>query len=68
MVGSKVCLQFLANLVHKPFNQLLVKNEDTLDLGGAPGPRPRRPQSTWQKFRVFGETAVMTQVGRAAPR
>jgi len=34
VVGSKVCLQFLANLVHKPFNQLLVKNEDTLDLGG----------------------------------
>jgi hypothetical protein len=38
VVGSKVCLQFLANLVHKPFNQLLVKNEDKLDLGGTHPP------------------------------
>eukprot|EP00238_Polyblepharides_amylifera_P011544 CAMPEP_0196580318 /NCGR_PEP_ID=MMETSP1081-20130531/28501_1 /TAXON_ID=36882 /ORGANISM="Pyramimonas amylifera, Strain CCMP720" /LENGTH=572 /DNA_ID=CAMNT_0041900157 /DNA_START=273 /DNA_END=1991 /DNA_ORIENTATION=+ len=34
VVGSKVCLSFLDNLVHKPFNKMVVKNEDTLDLGG----------------------------------
>jgi flavorubredoxin len=33
VIGSKVCLQFLENLVHKPFNKMIVKNEDKLDLG-----------------------------------
>eukprot|EP00240_Pyramimonas_obovata_P003169 CAMPEP_0118924030 /NCGR_PEP_ID=MMETSP1169-20130426/2340_1 /TAXON_ID=36882 /ORGANISM="Pyramimonas obovata, Strain CCMP722" /LENGTH=646 /DNA_ID=CAMNT_0006865109 /DNA_START=70 /DNA_END=2010 /DNA_ORIENTATION=+ len=33
VVGSKVCLQFLSNLVHKPFKQMVVGNEAKLDLG-----------------------------------
>ncbi len=33
VVGSKVAIQFLENLVHQPFEKLLVKNGDTLDLG-----------------------------------
>jgi flavorubredoxin/flavin reductase (DIM6/NTAB) family NADH-FMN oxidoreductase RutF len=33
LVGSKVALQFLADLVHQPFQQLIVKNGDRLDLG-----------------------------------
>lgn len=33
VIGSKVCLQFLENLVHKPFNKRIVKNEEKLDLG-----------------------------------
>jgi len=33
VIGSKVCLQFLQNLVHKPFKSRVVKIGDTLDLG-----------------------------------
>ncbi len=33
VVGSKVALQFLENLVNQPFNSLQVKNGDNLDLG-----------------------------------
>lgn len=33
VIGSKVCLQFLSNLVHKPFKQMVVGNEAKLDLG-----------------------------------
>lgn len=33
VVGSKVAIQFLENLVHQPFKTLIVKNGDTLDLG-----------------------------------
>lgn len=34
VVGARVCLQFLANLVHQPFEQLEVKGGATIDLGG----------------------------------
>ncbi len=33
VVGAKVAIQFLENLVHKPFNKEQVKNGSTLDLG-----------------------------------
>jgi flavorubredoxin/flavin reductase (DIM6/NTAB) family NADH-FMN oxidoreductase RutF len=33
VVGSKVAIQFLENLVHQPFEKQIVKNGDTLDLG-----------------------------------
>lgn len=33
VVGSKVAIQFLENLVHQPFKTQLVKNSDRLDLG-----------------------------------
>jgi flavorubredoxin/flavin reductase (DIM6/NTAB) family NADH-FMN oxidoreductase RutF len=33
VVGSKVALQFLADLVHQPFEQKIIKNGDRLDLG-----------------------------------
>ncbi|MEB3336165.1 MAG: diflavin flavoprotein [Leptolyngbyaceae bacterium] len=33
VVGSKVALQFLADWVHQPFQQQIVKNGDRLDLG-----------------------------------
>ncbi len=33
VVGSKVAIQFLEDLVHQPFERLVVKNGDTLDLG-----------------------------------
>ncbi len=33
VVGSKVAIQFLENLVHHPFKRQLVKNGDRLDLG-----------------------------------
>ncbi|MGD2180632.1 flavin reductase [Lusitaniella coriacea] len=33
VVGSKVALQFLENMVHQPFEKLVVKNGDTVDLG-----------------------------------
>lgn len=33
VVGAKVAIQFLESLVHKPFERLVVKNGDTLDLG-----------------------------------
>jgi flavorubredoxin/flavin reductase (DIM6/NTAB) family NADH-FMN oxidoreductase RutF len=32
-VGAKVALAFLEDLVHRPFERLVVKNGDTLDLG-----------------------------------
>ncbi len=34
VVGSKVAIQFLEDLVHQPFKQQLVKNGDRIDLGG----------------------------------
>jgi len=34
VVGSRVCLQFLANLVHQPFTSLEVKAGSKVDLGG----------------------------------
>lgn len=33
VVGSKVCIQFLQNLVLRPFKSQIVKGGDTLDLG-----------------------------------
>jgi flavorubredoxin/flavin reductase (DIM6/NTAB) family NADH-FMN oxidoreductase RutF len=33
VVGSKVAIQFLEDLVHRPFERIVVKNADTLDLG-----------------------------------
>ncbi|MEB3312761.1 MAG: diflavin flavoprotein, partial [Cyanobacteriota bacterium] len=33
VVGSKVAIAFLEDLVHRPFARLIVKNGDTLDLG-----------------------------------
>ncbi|NEP42788.1 MAG: FprA family A-type flavoprotein, partial [Okeania sp. SIO2H7] len=33
VVGAKVAIQFLENLVHIPFNKQIVKNGDQLDLG-----------------------------------
>ncbi|HEY9670565.1 MAG TPA: diflavin flavoprotein [Waterburya sp.] len=33
VVGSKVAIQFLEDMVHQPFNRLIVKNGDKLDLG-----------------------------------
>ncbi|MGL5082173.1 MAG: diflavin flavoprotein [Microcoleaceae cyanobacterium] len=33
VVGAKIAIQFLENLVHTPFKRQLVKNGDTLDLG-----------------------------------
>jgi flavorubredoxin/flavin reductase (DIM6/NTAB) family NADH-FMN oxidoreductase RutF len=33
VVGSKVAIQFLEDLVHHPFKRLIVKNGDKLDLG-----------------------------------
>jgi flavorubredoxin len=33
IVGAKVAIAFLENLVHQPFERLQVKNGDTLDLG-----------------------------------
>lgn len=33
VVGSKVALQFLDNMVHRPYTKLQVKNGDTIDLG-----------------------------------
>jgi flavorubredoxin/flavin reductase (DIM6/NTAB) family NADH-FMN oxidoreductase RutF len=33
VVGAKVAIQFLENLVHQPFERLIVKNGDKLDLG-----------------------------------
>ncbi len=33
LVGSKVAIQFLEDLVHQPFQRMLVKNGDQLDLG-----------------------------------
>jgi flavorubredoxin/flavin reductase (DIM6/NTAB) family NADH-FMN oxidoreductase RutF len=33
VVGSKVAIQFLENLVHRPFKRQIVKNGDRLDLG-----------------------------------
>jgi flavorubredoxin/flavin reductase (DIM6/NTAB) family NADH-FMN oxidoreductase RutF len=33
VVGAKVAIQFLENLVHHPFKRQIVKNGDTLDLG-----------------------------------
>ncbi|MBF2046146.1 MAG: diflavin flavoprotein [Leptolyngbya sp. IPPAS B-1204] len=37
VVGSKVAIQFLDDLVHQPFKRLLVKNGDRLDLGNGHG-------------------------------
>ena len=33
VVGSKVAIAFLENLVHRPFERIVVKNGDSLDLG-----------------------------------
>ncbi|EDX87145.1 Flavin reductase like domain protein [Synechococcus sp. PCC 7335] len=33
VVGSKVAIQFLTNMIHQPFNTLVVKSGHTLDLG-----------------------------------
>jgi flavorubredoxin/flavin reductase (DIM6/NTAB) family NADH-FMN oxidoreductase RutF len=33
VVGAKVAIQFLEDLVHQPFERILVKNGDKLDLG-----------------------------------
>jgi flavorubredoxin/flavin reductase (DIM6/NTAB) family NADH-FMN oxidoreductase RutF len=33
VVGAKVAMQFLDNLIHQPYQQIIVKNGDRLDLG-----------------------------------
>ncbi|WP_341735049.1 diflavin flavoprotein [Microcoleus sp. EPA2] len=33
VVGAKVAIQFLENLIHQPFERLIVKNGEKLDLG-----------------------------------
>ncbi|MCP6760601.1 MAG: diflavin flavoprotein [Fischerella sp. CENA71] len=33
VVGAKVAIQFLENMIHQPFQSLIVKNGDRLDLG-----------------------------------
>jgi flavorubredoxin/flavin reductase (DIM6/NTAB) family NADH-FMN oxidoreductase RutF len=33
VVGAKVAIQFLENLIHQPFKQKIVKNGDQIDLG-----------------------------------
>ncbi len=33
VVGAKVAMQFLDNLIHQPYPQMIVKNGDRLDLG-----------------------------------
>jgi flavorubredoxin/flavin reductase (DIM6/NTAB) family NADH-FMN oxidoreductase RutF len=33
IVGAKIAIQFLENMVHQPFKSMLVKNGDRLDLG-----------------------------------
>jgi len=33
VVGAKVAIQFLEDFVHQPFNRIIVKNGDQLDLG-----------------------------------
>eukprot|EP01025_Chloroclados_australasicus_P001332 TRINITY_DN10365_c0_g1_i3.p1 TRINITY_DN10365_c0_g1~~TRINITY_DN10365_c0_g1_i3.p1 ORF type:complete len:641 (+),score=84.75 TRINITY_DN10365_c0_g1_i3:113-2035(+) len=33
VVGSKVCIQFLKNLTHRPFIERIVKGNDKIDLG-----------------------------------
>ncbi|MBE9205309.1 diflavin flavoprotein [Nostoc sp. LEGE 06077] len=33
VVGAKVAIQFLENMVHQPFKSIIVKNGDRLDLG-----------------------------------
>jgi flavorubredoxin/flavin reductase (DIM6/NTAB) family NADH-FMN oxidoreductase RutF len=33
VVGAKVAIQFLENLIHQPFKQQIVKNGDQIDLG-----------------------------------
>ncbi len=33
VVGAKVAMQFLDNLIHQPYQQMIVKNGDRLDLG-----------------------------------
>jgi flavorubredoxin/flavin reductase (DIM6/NTAB) family NADH-FMN oxidoreductase RutF len=33
VVGTKIAMQFLENLVHEPFQQKIVKNGDQIDLG-----------------------------------
>lgn len=37
VVGAKVAIQFLENLVHQPFKSKIVKNGDKLDLGNGHG-------------------------------
>ncbi|PMB06038.1 diflavin flavoprotein A [Fischerella thermalis CCMEE 5273] len=37
VVGAKVAIQFLENMVHQPFSSLIVKNGDRLDLGNGHG-------------------------------
>lgn len=34
VVGSKIAIQFLEDMVHQPFERQIVKNGDCLDLGG----------------------------------
>ncbi|GAB4530177.1 MAG: diflavin flavoprotein [Pleurocapsa sp.] len=34
VVGSKVAIKFLEDLIHQPFTKEIVKNGDTIDLGG----------------------------------
>ncbi|MGB8699907.1 MAG: diflavin flavoprotein [Thermosynechococcaceae cyanobacterium] len=33
VVGAKIAIQFLEDLVHRPFERIVVKHDDTLDLG-----------------------------------
>ena len=59
-VGSRVCLQFLSNLVHSPFSSLEVKAGSTVDLGGGhvleflPAPNLHWPDTMFSHDRATG--------------
>ena len=60
VVGAKVCLQFLSNLVHTPFAKLEVKGGSTVDLGGGhvlefvPAPNLHWPDTMFSFDRATG--------------
>ena len=60
VVGARVCLQFLANLVHAPFTSLEVKQGSSLDLGGGhvldfvPAPNLHWPDTMFTFDRATG--------------
>ena len=53
VVGSKVCLQFLSNLMHQTFNQQAVKGGDKVGAqgGGGGGARGARVTETHPRTR-----------------
>ena len=60
VVGARVCLQFLANLVHEPYESLEVKGGATIDLGGGhvlefvPAPNLHWPDTMFSYDRATG--------------